>query len=127
MKKIQVRMFVFTLLATSLIMTGCSKAGGRAPDALPPSKVPETMNKTFGGSTDETKDMATTYVSAFQSQDTSAAFAELQRLSRKHDLTLQQRTVVARAMITTIQQLRAAAQSGNQAADSALHQYLSSR
>jgi hypothetical protein len=115
-------------LAGSLLLAlaaGCSKSATQ--QVLEPAKVPAVMNKAFQSAPDETKQQASTFVSAFQGQDVPKAFELLQKLSQQSNLSAEQRATVARAMQTTMQQLQVAAQSGNEAAKAALHHYLSTR
>jgi hypothetical protein len=119
----------FSALAGSLLLAlvvGCSKSSSQ-PRALEPAKVPTVVNQAFQTAPEDTKQQASSFVSAFQGQDTPKAFEQLKKLSQQSNLSADQRATVARAMQTTIQQLQAAAQSGNQAAKATLHQYLSTR
>ena len=110
-----------------IALTGCSKFGSNPPQALDSSKIPATVSKAFAKSPEETRQAAASYVSAFEGQDVPAAFLQLRKVSAQNDLTPEQRTVVARAMQTTFKQLQTAAQKGNAAAQSVMHQYVSSR
>ncbi|HTR40279.1 MAG TPA: hypothetical protein VMH87_01515 [Pseudomonadales bacterium] len=118
--------FASPLLVAALAATGCSKSGS-SPSALTAAELPATVNSAFNKSSDQTKEVEATFVADFQNQDPAAAFAQLQKLRAERDLTPQQQGVVVRAWMTTMQQLQTAAQNGNPSAQTALHQYLSSR
>ena len=117
--------FALSLILFVGFLTGCSKT--RSQTALDPAKIPETINKTFANAPDATKETASNYVSAFQSQDTSGAFMQLEQMNQDPNLTPQQRQVVAKAMQTTFVKLQAAAQNGDTAAQATMHSYLSAR
>lgn len=110
----------------TVALTGCSKSATEA-KALDPAVLPATVNHAFEKAPEDTKQQAASYVSAFQGQDATSAFNQLRRLGTQQNLSAEQRAVIAQAMRTTFQQLQAAAQSGNTAAQAAMHQYLSSR
>lgn len=126
MKPIHIPILILSILAASFSSSGCSKASARV-TPLNPSELPATMHKAFVQSSKQTKELAATYVSAFQGQDPARAFLELQKLRNQQNLNPQQQSVLARAMMTTFKQLRTAADSGNQAAQSVMNHYLSSR
>jgi hypothetical protein len=115
------------MLIVSLVAAGCSRSNSGAPAVIEPAKVPATVNNAFNQASGQTRQIEASYVSAFQKQDPVAAFVQLQKLNAQHDLNSQQRTVVERAWVTTMQQLRAAADNGNQSAQTLLHQYISTR
>jgi hypothetical protein len=107
-------------------MAGCSRHAA-APQTLAADKIPAVVNQAFDQAPDETKEQATSYVTALQGQDAPTAFAQLKKLSTENNLNPQQRRVIAQAMQTTFKQLQDAAQNGNAAAKAAMHQYLSTR
>lgn len=113
--------------AIALTLGGCSKSGANVAAGLDPSKVPAVVAGAFESSSGETKQQAASYVEAFQGQDATVSFLQLQKLKAQNDLTPSQRAVLAKAMQTTLKQLQAAAQKGDAGAQSVLHQYLSSR
>jgi len=126
-KRIQLKVFAYPLFIVSLVAAGCSRSASGPPAALESAKVPATVNTAFSQASGQTKQIETSYVSAFQNQDPTAAFVELQKLRAQHDLNAQQQSVVTRAWMTTMQQLQAAAQNGNQSAQAELQQYISTR
>jgi hypothetical protein len=107
-----------------MILAACSK---HTAATLSPDKVPEAINHAFSQSTGDAKDVASQVVSACQDQNVIAAFTNLETLSLRHDLTPEQRSVAARAMVATMPKLQAAAATGDTAAQATLHKYISSR
>ena len=120
--------YLLSLVAIFSVVVGCSKTDSKAPVALTPDQVPTTVNQAFSHSSDTTKQLADVYVTDFQNQDIPAAFTDLRKLlAQKGDLTPAQRSVAARAFMTTAEKLRTAADGGNAAAQKVLHQYISSK
>jgi hypothetical protein len=95
--------------------------------ALAPDKIPAAINHAFNQSTGDAKEVASQVVLACQDQNVTAAFTNLETLSLRHDLTPEQRSVAARAMVATMPKLQAAAATGDATAQATLHQYISSR
>jgi len=127
MKEKYFRLFSGILPAALMIVSGCSKGNSAAPAPLSADKVPAVVNQTFNQSPDANKQLASGYASDFQNQDIVAAFNDLQKLRHQTDLTPEQKTVLARAMMTTMTELRTAATAGNPAAQKAMRQYMASR
>jgi len=111
-------------LLAAAALVGCSKHNAAA---LAPDKIPEALNQAFRQSTGDAKEAASQAVAACQTQNPSAAFSNLESLSQRNDLTPAQRSVAARAMVATMPKLQAAAAAGDAAAQTTLHQYLSTR
>ena len=114
-------------LISAAILAGCSKSGFGASSALDPAKVPKEVSQAFAKSPEEAQQAASNCVAALQDQDTTAAFAQLQKLKAQNDLTPQQRAIVVKAMQTTFKQLQTAADHGDAKAETAIHQYVSTR
>jgi len=106
---------------------GCSKSAKGSSGGLEPSKIPAAVTQAFAQSPEETKQAAASYVAAYQGQDAASAVAQLRKARTQANLTLRQREVLAKAMVTTMQQLRVAADSGDAAAKAAWHDYMTSR
>ena len=125
-EKILNKSAIILLSLSLLIAAGCSKSNSN-PVTLAPEQIPTVMNEGFKQSSGETKELVNNCISASQNQDVTVAFADLQKLSRRNDLTPEQRAIAARAMVTTMTQLRAASEKGNPAAQKLLYQYMSTR
>jgi len=110
----------------SLTLAGCSKAPV-PPPAMEPAKVAETVTQAFAKSSDEARQAATQIAEAVKSQDSPVAFNELRRLNDQNYLTPEQHAVLAKAMQATFKQMQAAAQTGDHAAQAAMHSYLRTR
>jgi hypothetical protein len=116
--------FAFALGASWLVATGCSK---HSTQALAPDKVPAAIDQAFVKATGEPKAIAQDVAAACQSQDTPAAFTDLEKLSQRTDLTPEQRATTAHAMATLFGKLRTESDNGNPAAQAVVQQYISTR
>lgn len=108
----------------ALVLAACSRHTAAALDS---SKIPEAIQHAFRQSTGEAKEVATQVVTACQNQDFTAVFTNLQLLTQRTDLTAEQRSVAARAMVATMPKLQATAATGDANAQATLHQYISNR
>jgi hypothetical protein len=115
---------LFPVFLACMILVGCSK---HTAAALAPDKVPEAINHAFNQSTGDAKNVASQVVLAWQDQNVTAAFTNLETLSHRNDLTPEQRSVTARALVATIPKLQAAATTGDPDAQATLHKYFSTR
>lgn len=113
-------------LAVSLGITACSKKAG-ATAVADPAAIKGEIDKTFSQSSGDVHREADECVKAAQNDDPAAAFLGFQNLSGRSDLTPQQKSSVAHAMVATFQQLRTAADKGDPKAKAVMQQYLSSR
>ena len=112
-------------LALLLLLTsglGCRK-DVRPPTPLPVDQFAVTFNKAFAGAKAETKDLTAQVVTAVQAQDYSKAFAQLQSLTSAPGLTKDQRSVLARALLTVNDLLAAAQSQGDQKAAETIQTY----
>ena len=114
------------VLSLAIIFSGCSKSNSSSP-MLEPAKIPSTVSQAFQSAPEETKQAVATFVETFQGQDAAGSFNQLRRLSAQENLSAQQREAVAKAMQVTFTKLQESAQKGNTAAQSAMHDYLSTR
>ena len=115
------------LLSLALLATACNKTTASAPAPLRQEEIPAAVQVAFGGADDEVKSASQSYVEAVKEQDAAGAFEKMKQLSARQDLSPAQRQVAARAMITSAQQLRAAAQSGDARAEAVLRNYMATR
>ena len=107
-----------------LLATGCAK---HSPAALAPDQIPGAINQAFSQATGETKDAAAQAAAACQQHDAVGAFTSIQALAQQRDLTPEERSIAARAEVTCLRQVQAAAEQGDASAQAVLHQYLSTR
>jgi thiamine pyrophosphate-dependent acetolactate synthase large subunit-like protein len=124
MKKTIIRALLYPMAASFLIATGCSKHGAQA---LAPEKIPAAMDKAFVKASSEPREIAQNVAAACLCQDSATAFADLEKLSQRTDLTPEQRATTAHAMATLFGKLRADSDNGNPAAQAVVHQYVSTR
>jgi len=107
-------------------MVACKKK----PAALAPvpvEQVPATIEQAFKQATPETGAAATDVTVALREGDEVKAFEDLQTLSKRRDLTAEQREAVTRSWLSMIEQLRAAAARGNKKAEEALEHYMATK
>ena len=114
------------LAAALLIFGGCSRETS-APAPLPVAQIPTTIKSAFTKANPDAQSSVNEYVTALQSKELPKAFSQLRDLSARRDLTPDQRAVAARAMATTFQQLRLAAEAGDPQAAAMVHSYLVTR
>jgi hypothetical protein len=107
--------------------SGCSKRDAKLQPSLNETNIPSAVNQSFANAPGDTKAAMDGYVSALENHDTVTAFAKICQMSEQRNLTPEQRQVVAKSLVTTLLKMRAEAQNGDQAAQLALHQYLSTR
>src|SRR5262245_37813109 len=79
------------LSAAVVLCAGCRKGGGNAGSSVTVEQVPATMESAFRNAPEELKTQATEAASAVQSQNDSSAFVQLDGLTRRTDLTPEQR------------------------------------
>jgi ribosomal protein L22 len=121
--KVSVSMLALALLG----LGGCNRNTSSMPAPLPVEQIPAAMQQAFTKAQPEAQSAANDVVSSVQSQDLTKAFEQLRDLSVRPDLTPEQKAVAARAMVTTVQQLQAAADRGDQKASEFMHKYISTR
>jgi len=106
-------------LSVSLILLpfapGCG-GGGRPPKELSPAEIPAAVETAFQGAAPEISAMTSNLVTAVEAGEDSQAYLLLQTLLNRTDLTVEQRDVVSRAMMSIGARLNEAAESGDAAA-----------
>ncbi len=85
------------------------------------------MDDAFKGAASEVKGAAGSVSAAIQANDDPRAFAELQQMSSRQDLTPEERRTVAAASAAMLTKLKASAAGGNKAAEDMVNAYRSSR
>jgi hypothetical protein len=117
-----------TLALLLLLISGLGcKRDVPPPTPLPVDQFAATFNKAFAGAKAEAKDLAAQIVTAVQAQDYSKAFAQLQSLTSAPSLTKDQRSVLARALLTVNDLLAAAQSQGDQKAAETIQTYQRNR
>jgi hypothetical protein len=119
----------FATIAASAIFLwcACAKRNADAPVPLPEDQIPTAVSQAFNSSDKETQVQVAQYVSEFESHDYPAAFEDIQQIFHNKSLTRDQRTLLARALMTTSQKVQEAASGGDQRADEALRSYTSTK
>jgi len=106
-----------------LLLSSCGKDTTSAPLPLPEDQISPAIAKAFAGADRQTQDEANQYVSDVIKRDYAAAFADVTELSRKPGLTKDQRGILARALMTTSQDVQQAAASGDNHATQVINSY----
>jgi hypothetical protein len=126
MKPLCATKITLALLLLLISGLGCKK-DVPPPTPLPVDQFAATFNKAFAGAKTEAKDLAAQIVTAVQAQDYSKAFAQLQSLTSAPSLTKDQRSVLARALLTVNDLLAAAQSQGDQKAAQTIQTYQRNR
>jgi hypothetical protein len=107
----------------------CSCSGGRdpAPAVATPQEAVPSIQASFQKATDEVRQEAESAVTAIQSQDDTAAYLQLENLSKRPELTDEQRQAMMDAWMAVNRRLAAAASNGNAAAEELLNHYRSTK
>ena len=100
---------------------GCSREGTAPPAVLTAGEVPERIESVFATAPTEARQAAADLSGSLEAQPAGAFFG-FQELSYRPDLTPEQRTAVAQAMMAARAKLEAAAAGGDAAAREALEQ-----
>ena len=117
---------VFTklLLLVMCLSGGLScKRAGEAPPPLALEQIPAELEKVFLSGTPADKDLVSEVNTNLQSKDYSAAFHTLQSLSGNQGLNKDQRSILARCLLTVTSLLQAANAQGDEKAAATLKQY----
>jgi hypothetical protein len=110
-------------LLFSLVLLGCSKTDSKPPPALSLDQIQPVLQQAFANASAEIQSSVNEYVQSMLKHDLAAALTELQELRAKPGLTSDQRSTLARAMITTTRELQVGMDSGDEQATEALRTY----
>jgi len=105
-------------VSVGLLLAGCG-GGGDAPVPLTATEVPKTVERAFADAPAETR-KAATEIAADISTNPGLAVQGFDEMSRRPDLTPEQRQAVAQAALLAVAELQKAAASGNVQAKDAL-------
>jgi hypothetical protein len=114
------------LLGLGIGGPGCGRESA-APQALPVEQAPQTLESVFARAPAEAKALADQVVQFMNNGDDPNAFAQLQALCARTDLSADQRQVATQVMLTVSERLQAAAEAGNQAAGDAIQLHRSAK
>lgn len=103
-----------TLLCAALLLPGCGDKP--APEPISAAEVPKTLDTAFSGASAEAKAAAKAASDALQKDEQSMALEALEALSRKTDLTPEQREAAAKAALSVRAGILDAANKGDAAA-----------
>lgn len=117
----------WALLSLVITLSACSRRNVAAPEPLALDQVQPMITSAFANANADVHASATQFVQYVLNQDFANALTELQQLRANPGLSPKQRTLLARAMMTTTRELQAGAASGDQLAAQALHDYRSQK
>ena len=120
------RSFLATTLGLLLLTIGCNKNNQNAA-TVTPEAAPATLENAFRGASAEVKQQATEAATAVQAQNDAAAFARLENLSGRPDLTAEQRQAAFASWMAVNARLQKSAADGNNAARELLEKYRASK
>jgi hypothetical protein len=112
--------------ASLFLFAGCSQKAPDAVVATPQETVP-ALETAFNGAPAEMKRQALEAVGELQTQNDPAAFVRLESLSRRPELTAEQRKAAVASWMAVNQRLRESAANGNSAAQQLLEKYRASK
>ena len=124
MKILKTNYQMLSMIMALALLPACSKSSA---GVLTGDKIPGAIEQAFQQSTGSSKEIATAVINDCRNGNDVGAFKGLQTLSSLNTLTPEQRAAATHAMVGVIQKLRAASESGDQSAKTAIHQYLSTR
>jgi hypothetical protein len=125
-KSNRVRLLSIALVG-ALLAVGCSKSGKAANTVATPEQALATVEKAFKDAPADVKQQASEAVSALQSQNDVAAFVQFDTLSKRSELTAEQRQAAFASWMAANVRLQQAAANGNKTARELLDTYRASK
>lgn len=126
MRKETARWYGLICVGLAALLGGCSR-DIPPPQAMPADQVVPAMEKVFKDAQPELKKMAADFNASFKGNDPSRAFMALQTLNSRTELSVGQREVVTRSLLTVNEKLQAAAAQGEAKAGEVMQNYRSQR
>jgi len=115
-------------VAAALLVNGCKKADATVSTAVPdPAVTEQQIQSAFKDAKPEVKNAADQAAAALQNNEPGKAFLQLNALNYTPDLTPEERAAAAQSLNRVGQQLRSAAQRGDQEAAKLLDAYRSGK
>jgi hypothetical protein len=115
------------LAAFVIALCGCSRESNPAPTLATPDEAVPSIRSSFEKAPDEVRQEAEGVVAAIESQDDTGAYLRLESLSKRSELTEEQRRIVVEAWMAVNRRLAADASNGNTAAEELLNHYRSTK
>jgi len=115
------------LAALGTALSGCSRDSNPAPAVASPEEAVPSIQASFETAPEEVRQEVDSAVSAIESQDDTAAYLRLESLSKRSELTPEQRQAMMDAWMAINRRLAVAASNGNPAAEELLKHYRSSK
>ena len=114
-------------LGVLLLQIGCSRSNQGAATKVTPEEAPATIESAFRDAAPEVKQQASEAATAVEAQNDAAAFARLENLSGRPDLTPEQRKAAFDSWMAVNARLQESAAKGNSAAQELLEKYKASK
>jgi hypothetical protein len=113
--------------ALLLLAAGCGKKSNTAKTTMAPEQVAATVEKAFQDAPAGVKQQAAEAVASLQSQNDAAAFVQFDSLSKRSELTAEQRQAAFDSWMAANLRLQQAAANGNKTARDLLETYRASK
>ncbi len=126
MKPVSFQTFWAGLVLLGPLLTGCGRHD-EAPPEMSTQQLADHLNTTFAKSSPKAKEAEAGLAAALKNGQLPMAFAEARTLAANPDLTPEERAAAAQAIVTTVKELKKAADSGDKEAAEVVHAYTSSR
>jgi hypothetical protein len=126
MPSASIKFIVFASLAV-LCGAGCHRSEDKPLATLAVEQLDPVLQQTFATADPEIRTQAREYTKAMQDHDWAGALAKLKELRSHPELTTEQRTTLARVHQTTVQQLNASAEQGDDSAAAVISAYKASK
>jgi len=107
------------LALLTCLLSGCQKEN-QPPPAVALEETPKTIESSFAQAPESAKQAASEAAAAIRSSNPSRAWASLQELSARSDLTPEQRQAAAQSLIAVGKELNDAAARGDRSAQQVL-------
>lgn len=115
-----------TLLIVALACVGCDRAG-QTPKDLSMTELKGKLDGTFKGANPQVKAAEAQLAAALAENNAALSFAQARALAAMPDLTPSEREAAAQAVVSTVKELKKAADGGSTEAAEVYHSYISSR
>ena len=126
MPRASIKFIVFAALAV-FCCAGCHRSEDKPLATLPVEQLDPVLQQLFANADPEIRTQASQYVKAMQDHDWPGALAKLKEIRSHPELTKEQRTTLARVHQTTVQQLNASADQGDESAAAVISAYKASK
>ncbi len=120
------RLTIPLIAAVGLALAGCKKKETAQAQPLPPEQVPATMENAFHQAKPEVRQIAD-QVASTAAADAPTAFYHVEELTKRTDLTADERAAALRTEYSLLEQMRQNAENGDKKSQEALKKYRASK